>query len=93
MTEITIRTRPGLATWISFWVRGRQRELSALVYAAGDERARQYGWEVMESTGRFGFGARTYRDPRFNDRRQQLSRGRAPASAHDHSEAESEARR
>src|SRR5215469_10336818 len=66
MTEITIRTRPGLAAWISFWVRGRQRELSALVYTAGDERARQYGWEVMESTGRFGFGARTYRDPRFN---------------------------
>lgn len=43
------------------------------MHAAGDERARRHGWEVIESTGRFGFGARTYRDPRFDDRRRQHS--------------------
>jgi hypothetical protein len=73
MTEITIRTRASLVARISRWVRGRQRDLSTRVHAAGDERSRQYGWEVVESTGRFGFGARSYRDPRFNDRRRQHS--------------------
>src|SRR5215813_7111566 len=43
------------------------------MHAAGDERARRHGWEVIESTGRFGFGARTYRHPRFDDRRRQHS--------------------
>jgi hypothetical protein len=65
MTEITSRTRASLVAQISLWVRRCQRDLSDRVHAAGDERARHYGWEVMESTGRFGCGARTYRDPRF----------------------------
>ena len=29
------------------------------------------GWTVTASTGRFGFGARTYRDPRFDSLRRQ----------------------
>ena len=73
MTQITVGTRASLVTRVSFWVRRCQRELSTWVHAAGDERARQYGWEVTESTGRFGFGERAYRDPRFNDRRRQDS--------------------
>ena len=75
MTATTIGTRGGVAARISAWVRRRQSELSAQVYAAGDKRARRHGWTVTETTGRFGFGARVYRDPRFDDRRRQLSSG------------------
>jgi hypothetical protein len=71
MTKITIRTQAGIVAWVFLWVRRGQRELSARVHAAGDERARQYGWEVTERTGRFGFEMRTYRDPRFDDRLRQ----------------------
>jgi hypothetical protein len=95
MTEIATRPRAGLTARITRWVRRYQRELSARVLAAGDERARRHGWEVMESTGRFGFGTRTYRDPRFDDRHRRPPRGAAQAAARDRSEAdcESEARR
>ena len=90
MTEITTHTQAGLLTRLALWVRGRQRELSTRVHAAGDERARQYGWEVVESTGRFGFGARTYRNPRFEDRRRQPLHAAAQAAARDHFEASGE---
>ena len=73
MTDITIRTRAGIAARISGWVSRHQRELSARVHAAADERARQHGWTVTECAGRLGFAARNYRDPRFNNRRQQLA--------------------
>lgn len=70
MTETAIRIRAGIAARISAWVSRGQRELSARVHAAADERARQHGWAVTECTGRLGFLARSYRDPRFNNRRQ-----------------------
>jgi hypothetical protein len=54
------------------WIKRRQREMSDRVHAVGDEYARQHGWEVTRSIGRFGFGARSYWDPRFGDRRWQL---------------------
>jgi hypothetical protein len=72
MTETTIRTRAGIAARISVWVRHRQHELSVRIYAVADDRARQYGWTVTETTGRFGFEGRSYRDPRFDARHQQL---------------------
>jgi hypothetical protein len=75
MTETTIYTRAGIAVRIRVWVRRRQRELSARIYAAGDVEAQGYGWTVTETTGRFGFSGRSYRDPRFNDRRRQLAPG------------------
>jgi hypothetical protein len=78
MTQTTDRTRPGIAARIPGWVRRGQRELSARVHAAGDERARRHGWTVTETTGRFGFGARSYRDPRFEDRRRRPSPGAGP---------------
>jgi hypothetical protein len=71
-TKITARSRAGIPARMSAWIGWRQRDLSARVHAAGDERARQQGWEITKSTGRFGFGARTYRDPRFDDRRRQF---------------------
>jgi hypothetical protein len=56
MTDITIHTRAGIAARISGWVGRRQRDLSDRVHAAGDAVARQHGWTVTATTGRFGFG-------------------------------------
>jgi hypothetical protein len=75
MTKTTIRTRAGIAARIPVWIRRRQHELSARIYATADDRARRYGWTVSETSGRFGFEGRSYRDPRFDDRRQRLAPG------------------
>jgi hypothetical protein len=72
-TETTARRRAGILARMPAWIRRHQRELSNQVHAARDERARQHGWQVTKSTGRFGFGTRSYRDPRFDDRRLQHS--------------------
>lgn len=56
-----------LATWIST----RQQAISDRLHASGDAHARTQGWTVTAGTGRFGFGVRTYRDPRFDSRRNQ----------------------
>jgi hypothetical protein len=87
MTKITIQPRAGIGACISAWGRRRQRDLSDRVHAAGDERARRYGWEVTESNGRLGFDARTYRDPRFDVRRGRLSHGASQVTGGDHSDA------
>jgi hypothetical protein len=73
MTETAFRTRAGIAARISAWARHRRHELSVRIYAAADDRARRYGWTVTETTGRFGFERRSYRDPRFDARRQRLA--------------------
>jgi hypothetical protein len=65
MTGITITVWARIVGEMSAWVRRHQRALSVGVHAAGDQRARSHGWTVTETTGRFGFGARIYRDPRF----------------------------
>jgi hypothetical protein len=93
MTQITIHPRAGVVARTSAWVRRHQGDLSDRVHAATDERARRYGWEVTGSTGRFGFGARTYRDPRFGGRRRQLSHGAARLTGRDRSEASLEGNR
>jgi hypothetical protein len=72
VTQTTIRTQVGIVARISACIRHYQHELSARVHAAGDEQARQRGWTVIATPGRFGFEARSYRDPRFDDRRRQL---------------------
>ena len=59
----------GLLTRLSAWIGRRQRDLSTRLHAAADERACGYGWQVTQTTGRFGFGARRYRDPRFDHAR------------------------
>jgi hypothetical protein len=73
MIETATGRRAAIVTRISKWVGRRQRELSDRVHAAGDAAARQHGWTVTATTGWFGFGARSYRDPRFNNQRQQLA--------------------
>jgi hypothetical protein len=75
MTETTVCTRAGIAMRIWAWARRCRREVSARIYAAGDAEARRYGWTVTETTGRFSFSGRSYRDPRFDDRRRQLAPG------------------
>ena len=47
------------------WIGARQQALSDRVHAGGDAAAAVHGWTVTKGTGRFGFGARAYRDPRF----------------------------
>jgi len=49
-------------------IRNAQQRISDRAHAAGDQHARAHGWTVTENTGRFGMGARTYRDPRFGTR-------------------------
>jgi hypothetical protein len=50
------------------WVARLLRQLSDLVFAGGDAFARENGWQITKTTGRFGLGARSYRDPRFSPR-------------------------
>jgi hypothetical protein len=45
-----------------------QQRLSDHVHRPGDEQAGQAGWTITTTTGRYGFGARMYRDPRFDQR-------------------------
>lgn len=81
--KTTTPRRTGSLTRMSAWIGRRQRELSDRVHAAGDDRACQHGWEITRSTWRFGFGARTYRDPRFEDRRRRLFADATPAGQRD----------
>jgi len=74
MAETTIGPPAGTAAPIWAWIRGGQREVSARIHAAGDERARRHGWTVTATTGQFGFEARSYRDARFDERHRRLAR-------------------
>ncbi len=47
------------------WIVGRIEELTDWMHAVGDAFARDACWSVSRTGGRFGFGGRTYRDPRF----------------------------
>ena len=71
-----------LAGWIAR-LRGR---LSDRLFADEDVFAREHEWEITKTAGRFGFGARSYRDPRFGQRAsvhqgQEDTRGRHDAGA------------
>jgi hypothetical protein len=50
---------------LTAWIVRFQRRLSGRVHASGDAAARAHGWAVTPTVGRFGFGGRRYRDPRF----------------------------
>jgi hypothetical protein len=58
-----------------------QHRLSDRVHARGDTFAGQAGWTTTKTTGRFGFGARVYRDPRFGQRHAKASRSTQPTGA------------
>jgi hypothetical protein len=58
-----------------------QRRLSDRVHVGGDAFAGQAGWTTTKATGRFGFEARVYRDPRFAQRQAEASRSTQRAGA------------
>ena len=69
MTSITTTTTaPATRRTLADWLGRNQAALSTRVHAAGDARMIQAGLTVTASTGRFGFGARTYRHPGFDSR-------------------------
>lgn len=51
------------------WITRLQQRLSDRLWAQDDAFARQAGWTVTKTTGRFGFEGRMYHDPRFGQRR------------------------
>lgn len=76
MTAITTTSaRRGLAAWLA----RKQEALSTRAHAAGDARMAREGLTVTSSTGRFGFGARTYHHPWFDRAALALTRPPRPA--------------
>jgi hypothetical protein len=63
------------------WITRLRRRLSDRVHAGGDAVAGQAGWAITTATGRFGFGARVYRDPRFGQRHAEARRAAQPTGA------------
>ena len=63
------------------WIRRIQERLSDRVHTQGDAFAEQTGWTTTKTTGRLGFGARVYRDPRFAQRQAKASKTAHPAGA------------
>jgi hypothetical protein len=59
---------------VSDWIGRTQAELSDYVHASEDELARFLGWGIAAGTGQFGFGDRTYHDPRLTTRRKTMVR-------------------
>ena len=49
-------------------IRRIQERLSDRVHGHVDAFAEQARWATTKTTGRLGFGARVYRDPRFGQR-------------------------
>ena len=56
----------GVTARVSAWIARRQRQFSDHLHADEDASAHERGWTITKTTGRFGFGGRVYRDPRFD---------------------------
>jgi hypothetical protein len=66
ITQKASRRHPGHAfRRLAGWIARLQQQLAGLLFASRDAFAREHGWEITKTTGRSGFGARSYRDPRF----------------------------
>jgi hypothetical protein len=66
MTQTATRWHPGsVPRRLAGWIGRLQRQLSDCLHADGDAFAREHAWVITKTTGRLGFGARSYRDPRF----------------------------
>jgi hypothetical protein len=80
MTEIATRQHVGsVPRRLAGWIVRLQRQPSDRVFTDGDAFAREHGWEITKTTGRFGFGARSYRDPRFGQRPAAPDSGLSPS--------------
>ncbi len=71
----TDRHTGSLPRCLAGWIARLQRQLSDRVFADGDAFACAHGWEITKTPGRFGFGARSYRDPRFGQRAAEARHG------------------
>ncbi len=69
----------GVPRRLARWITRLQQQLSARFFADADASAREHGWEITKTTGQFGFGARTYRDPRFGQRPAAPDSGLSPS--------------
>jgi hypothetical protein len=67
MTHTAPRRRPD-SVHRARWLARLRQQLSERIFADGDAFARENLWEITKTTGRWGFGTRTYRDPRFEQR-------------------------
>jgi hypothetical protein len=65
---ITPRHSRRILNCLAIWTGRTLERLSERIHAGGDATARENGWEITRATGRFGFGARIYHDPRFAHR-------------------------
>ena len=63
------------------WITRLQQRLSNRVHAESDAFAEQAGWTTTKTAGRFGFGARVYRDPRFGQRPAEATAATQPIGA------------
>ena len=77
MADITRRQPATGARRLTAWIGRRQQAWSDRIHAASDAVARDAGWTVTPTTGRLGFGGRTYRDPRFDQLHAERT-GRGP---------------
>ena len=68
----TTHDHPSLTSHTAIGARSRAvaGRLSDRIYAADDDHARARGWEVIQTPGRLGLTGRSYRDRRFDARRQ-----------------------
>ena len=68
---------------LTAWIERRQRDYSDELHQASDALADAQDWTITRTTDVFGCGARTYRDPRFD----QLKAQRAAAAEQESSGA------
>jgi hypothetical protein len=61
------------------WITRLRQRVSDRLWAEDDAFARQAGWTITKTGGRFGFQGRVYRDPRFSQRRAQATTTAPPA--------------
>ena len=63
------------------WITRLRQRVSDRLWAEDDAFARQAGWTITKTRGRFGVEGRVYRDPRFRQRRAQATTTASPARA------------
>jgi hypothetical protein len=69
MTQTATRRQAGsVPRRLARWIARLQQQLSDSGFTDGDAFASEHGWQITKTTARFGFGARSYRDPRFGQR-------------------------
>jgi hypothetical protein len=63
------------------WLTRLRQRVSDRLWAEDDAFARQAGWTITKTRGRFGLQGRVYRDPRFSHRRARATTTALPVKA------------